>query len=186
MNYVNYSDYIFMQYIFLIIVIVIVIIWYRRRHRGHFSHQMLGSLEQPKPTYNLEQYIKKPFLFDTVSEFHFLPLLTDLVGTDYYVFPQVNYSHLVEARAGNYYENRRLRSHIERKSADFVICDKKTCVPRLVIDLDGSVHTRSDIHEKDTEIDEVLKTVGLPILRLSNKESTDKELVKSKVLGLLK
>jgi very-short-patch-repair endonuclease len=175
-----------MQYLFLILVIVAVIIWYLHRHKNLLLSPKVKETEQDRLSYDLGKYAKKPFLFDTVSEFHFFFTLNDMLGADYCIFPQVNYSHLVEARAGNPYENRRLRSHIERKSADFVICDKKTCVPRLVIDLDGSVHGRSDIHEKDTEIDEVLKTVGLPILRLSNKESTDKELVKSKVFSLLK
>jgi very-short-patch-repair endonuclease len=175
-----------MQFLFLIIVIVAVIIWYLHRHKNFFSSPKVKETEQDRPSYDLGKYVKKSFLFDTVSEFHFFFTINDMIGADYCIFPQVNYSHLVESRAGNFYENRRLRSHIERKSADFVICDKKTCVPRLVIDLDGSVHNRSDIHEKDTEIDEILRAIGLPILRLSNKESTDKELVKSKVFGFLK
>ncbi len=103
-----------------------------------------------------------------------------------YIFPQVNYSHLIQNRTGSHYEDRRYRSHIERKSADFVVCDKKTCVPCLVIDIDGSVHNRLDIHEKDAEINQILNAIGLPILRLTNEDSRDRELVKNKVFGMIK
>ena len=59
-------------------------------------------------------------------------------------------------------------------------------MPRLVIDLDGGVHRRPDVHEKDMEIDAVLRAVGLPILRLTNEEAGDIGLVKEKVLSALR
>jgi len=155
------------------------------------AYGMLRGIHVPAsgkatPAYDLGEYGKKPFLFDTAAEFHFFPVLEELVGGDYRVFPQVNYSHLIVPRTGSWNGDRRYRSHIERKSADFVVCDRKTCVPRLVIDLDGGVHRRPNVHEKDMEIDAVLRAAGLPILRLTNEEAGDRELVKTKVLELLK
>jgi very-short-patch-repair endonuclease len=177
-----------MQSILLIIIIVIVTVWYFRRHKVVLS-KITGQflVQSPiKPEYDLSRYNKKPFLFDTVSEFRFFSVLTDLVGADYHVFPQVNYSHLIVPHTRSSFEDRRYRSHIERKSADFVVCDKKTCVPCLVVDLDGAVHKQLDVHRKDLEIDVILQAAGLPILRLSNEEALDKELVSEKVMEMLR
>ena len=177
-----------MSLFILIIIIVVVIIWYRRRHRIDYQSaaRHRPAPESVNPDYILSSYSKKPFLFDTSSEFVFFSLLSDVVGSDYHIFPQINYSHLMSINAGSHFEDRRYRSHIERKSADFVVCDKKTCVPRLIINLDGSVHYRPYIHNKDTEINEILDVIGLPILRLSNEEAKDRDLVKTRILSLLR
>jgi len=146
----------------------------------------IPTSEKATPAYDLGEYAKKAYIFDNTAEFHFFTVLEELVGSDYRVFPQVNYSHLIVPRTGSRYGDRRYRSHIERKSADFVVCDRKTCVPRLVIDLDGGVHRRPDVYEKDMEIDAVLRAAGLPILRLSNEEAGDREGVKAKIAEALK
>ena len=171
----------------VIIVIVVVILWYRRRNKPLVENKFDASVFlRAQPNYDLNIYKKKQYLFDTSSEFRFFNMVTEMIGTDYYVFPQINYSHIIATKSGSFYENRRYRSHIERKSADFVVCDKKTCIPLLVIDLDGSMHDRPDIHEKDVEIDEILKAINLPILRLTNEESKDRELVKEKIFKIIR
>ncbi len=171
----------------VIIVIVVVILWYRRRNKPHAENKFdVHAFLHAQPSYDLNIYKKKQYLFDTSSEFLFFNIVTEIIGADYYVFPQINYSHIIATRSGSSYENRRYRSHIEKKSADFVVCDKKTCMPLLVIDLDGSVHDRPDIHEKDVEIDEILKAINLPILRLTNEESKDRELVKEKIFKIIR
>ena len=101
------------------------------------------------------------------------------------IFPEVNYSHIISIKKQSDYEMRRYRSHIERKSADFVICDKDNCIPLLVIDIDGEIHNRSDRKKKDKEIDDVLHSIGLPIIRFTNEQSRDKEFVKTRVLKML-
>ena len=170
-----------MTLIILFIIVIVAIGAYSFIHNTNAPASRKGM-----PTYNLNEYMKKPFLFDTTAEFHFFSVLEGFVGNDYLVFPQVNYSHLVVPRTGSWNRDRRYRSHIERKSADFVVCDKKTCVPRLVIDLDGEVHRRQYVHVKDVEIDQILKAVGLPILRLSNDEVSNIDTTKVKILAMLK
>ena len=115
---------------------------------------------------DLSVYERKPYLFDTTSEFNLYKVLLELFGDRYFVFPQVNYSHLIQPRKSTWEEERKHRSRIDRKSADFVLCDKERVVPRLIIELDGSVHNFKSKQARDEFIDELTKIVDLPILHL--------------------
>ena len=105
---------------------------------ARFVIEIFFKKSKSKP--DLSVFEKKPFLFDTTSEFNLYKVLLEMFGDRYHIFPQVNYSHLIQPRKTTWEEERRHRSRIDRKSADFVFCDKERIVPQLVIELDGSVH----------------------------------------------
>lgn len=170
-----------MPLIYLIIFIAICYIIYLLRDNRKATID--SKTENSK--FDLSLYQKKSFLFDTTSEYHFFKLFNELFGNEYHIFPQVNYSHLIVEKTNDPYINRKYRSHIDRRSADFVVCDKDKCIPILVIDIDGEVHERHENQIKDTEINQILKEIGLPILRLKNAESSNGELVKKRVLELI-
>lgn len=109
-----------------------------------------------------------------------------MFGEKYFIFPQVNYSHLIQPRKTTWEEERKYRSRIDRKSADFVICDKEKIVPLLIIELDGSVHNFKSKQARDEFIDELTKIVDLPIIHIKT-NNVDKEFIKneiSKKLGI--
>ena len=140
--------------------------------------EILGRKSGGKP--DLSVYERKPFLFDTTSEFNLYKVLLELFGDKYFIFPQVNYSHLIQPRKTTWEEERKHRSRIDRKSADFVLCDKERVVPRLIIELDGSVHNFKSKQARDEFIDELTKIVDLPILHLKTR-SLNKDFVRSEV-----
>lgn len=126
-------------------------------------------------------YEKKPFLFDAVSELNLYKILVDLYSNEYRIFAQVQYSHLIEPKKSlSWTEQRKYRSRIDKKSADFVICHKDTVVPLLVIELDGSAHEQAKVKLNDEFKNNVTNVAGLPLLRLSTQGLT-KELIKSEV-----
>lgn len=133
---------------------------------------------------NSYSYEKKPYLFDNVSEFELFKILVELFGDDYFVFPQVHYSHLVKPKRAGWGEERRLRSRIDRKSADFVFCDREKVIPRLVVELDGKVHSYTSKRERDEFVNELMKTTGLPIIHL-NPDNLDKDSLKKEILKAL-
>jgi hypothetical protein len=135
-----------------------------------------GKAEKP----DLSVYERKPFLFDTISEFNLYKILLELFGDKYHIFPQVNYSHLIQPKKTTWEEERRYRSRIDRKSADFVFCDKGRVVPQLIIELDGSVHNLKSKQARDAFINELTELVDLPILHLRN-QVLDKDLLRSEV-----
>ena len=77
-------------------------------------------------------------------------------------------------------EQRKYRSSIDRKSADFVLCDKGRIVPRLVIELDGRVHNLKNKQTRDKFIDDLTKIVDLPILHLKTTDF-DREFIKNEI-----
>ena len=108
-------------------------------------------------------------------------MLMELYGNDYRIFAQVQYSHLIEPKKNlPWAEQRKYRSRIDKKSADFVICHKDTVAPLLVIELDGSAHNQAKVQVNDNFKNEITKVIGLPLLRLSTGNLT-KEFVKSEV-----
>ncbi len=134
-----------------------------------------------KPERDLSVYVKKPFIFDNKTEFELFKILVDLFGGRYYIFPQVGYSHILEVRKGL---PERVRfgywNSINRKSADFVLCDKEQVAPQLVIELDGSSHQLPKRMERDDFINELMKVAALPILHLKT-DNFDRVYVKGEV-----
>lgn len=129
-------------------------------------------------------YKRKKYLFDANSEFELYKMLVRLYANQYRIFAQVNYNHLLESNSRGFVASRAERSRIDRKSADFVLCEYDSVVPLLVIELDGSVHGTAKKHERDVFIDTVCAEVGLPILHLevgTFDESSLKALVDAKI-----
>jgi hypothetical protein len=129
---------------------------------------------------DLSVYERKQYLFDANSEFNLFKVLVELFGDKYYIFPQINYSHLIQPRKTTWEEERKYRSRIDRKSADFVFCDKERIVPKLIIELDGSAHNLKSKQARDEFIDELTKIVDLPILHLKT-SNVDRGFIKSEI-----
>lgn len=125
-------------------------------------------------------YEKKPYLFDANSEFNLYKVLVELYGDKYYVFPQINYSHLIQPKKSTFQEERKYRSKIDRKSADFVFCDKEKIIPQLIIELDGYVHNFKSRRARDLFIDEITGIVNLPILHLKTKD-LNRDFIKNEI-----
>ena len=159
----------------LLLLIVLII-------AGKFLFELFFKKSSNKP--DLSVYERKPYLFDTTSEFNLYKVLLELFSDKYYVFPQVNYNHLIQPRKSTWEEERKHRSRIDRKSADFVLCDKERVIPRLIIELDGGVHNFKSKQTRDEFIDELTKIVDLPILHLKN-SGLDREFIKSEVASIL-
>lgn len=134
----------------------------------------------------ITNYEKKQYLFDANSEFILYKVLFELFGDKYFIFPQINYNHLIQPKKSNWKDERRYRSRIDRKSADFVFCDKERIVPQLIIELDGSVHNFKSKQSRDQFIDELTGIIDLPILHIKT-SNVDRDFIKSEIskkLGL--
>lgn len=78
-------------------------------------------------------------------------------------------------------------SKIDRKSADFVLCDKAQVSPQLVIELDGPTHARERTKTRDNFINDALKGAGLPVVHLTvgpyTKESIQEQIDRALAIG---
>lgn len=124
--------------------------------------------EREKPKY---RYTRKQF-FLTRAEHEFYDALIVAAGDKYYVFAQVHLPTILDNKVKGQ-DWRAALAHINRKSVDFVLCDKAYISPKLAIELDDKSHERPDRQERDKEVERILADAGVPLLRIENKGRFD-------------
>ena len=140
-------------------IVIVVAIGVALFKKGGFDFEEVG-----KSRY---QYKRKNFLL-TRAEHKCYDALVAAVGNEYYIFAQVHLPTLLDhtIRGQNW---RAALAHINRKSVDFVLCDKAYISPKLAIELDDKSHERPDRKDRDVEVERILKDAGLPLLRIENR-----------------
>jgi very-short-patch-repair endonuclease len=106
-------------------------------------------------------YTKTPLL--TASELQFFAILESVLPDHCYLLTQVRLANLVTIKPGLGFSWKHFNP-IGMKCVDFVICDHATMRPLLVVELDDRSHDRVERQERDRFVNEVLSSVGLPIL----------------------
>lgn len=131
-----------------------------------FKAQSDEGGEEPKYQYRRRQF------FLTRAEHECFDALMQAVGSDYLIFAQVHLPTLVDNKVKGQNWRGAFR-HISEKSVDFVLCDKAYISPKLAIELDDKSHERPERQERDREVERILKSAGVPLLRLENHGSFD-------------
>ncbi|MFA5000208.1 MAG: DUF2726 domain-containing protein [Patescibacteria group bacterium] len=171
-----------MTIIYIIAGIIIIAAIVLAIFRGNFDFAGNDAAEEEKIKY---QYKKKNF-FLTRSEHYFYDALVDAVGKDYRIFAQVHLSALVNHKISGQ-DWRAALAHINRKSVDFLLCDKAYLSPKLAIELDDRSHERPDRQNRDWEVERIFQAVGLPLLRLKNQAEFNSdnlaEQIKAKIIS---
>jgi len=163
--------------IIFVILMAVVFIVLKKISPDIFNNEEKVS----KSPYN---YKKKDFLMSR-AEHEFFNILVEVVGNQYYVFPQIHLSTILDNKVVGQNWRGAFR-HIDEKSVDFVICDKAYIKPILAIELDDKTHEREDRKGRDGEVERILKESGLSLLRFGNNGSFNKEEIKRLILEKLK
>lgn len=82
----------------------------------------------------------------------------------YIICPKVRLLDIVEPRKGEK-DWKSLFYKIQAKHVDFIICDSGMKI-KAIIELDDSTHNKKDRQERDTFVDEVLRSVGYKVIRV--------------------
>lgn len=115
-------------------------------------------------TYLDPEYRKRDSLF-TYQERVFFRALLEALGGQYSIFAKVRMGDVLFLR--NEPENRKYHNNqLQCKHFDFVLCEKGTYQPILVIELDDSSHTKFDNRARDEFKDKVCAQTGLKLWRL--------------------
>lgn len=117
------------------------------------------------------RYQHKQF-FMTRAENGFYHGLVRAVGDRYAIFAQVHLPDIVDEKVPGQ-DWRAARARINRKSIDFVLCDKEYLNPKLAIELDDTSHEREERQARDVFVEEVLRMAKLPLLRIQYAENVD-------------
>jgi hypothetical protein len=109
-------------------------------------------------------YRRKDYLL-TKAERSFFGALSQAVGDEYLIFPQIGLGQLLAVRSGTESPMTHL-NRISAKRVDFLLCDRDAIRPLLAIELDDSSHARPDRRSRDAFVEAALAAAGLPLLRI--------------------
>ncbi len=117
----------------------------------------------------------------TSTETKFFELLKDAVGNEYNIFPQIHLSAFLDHEVGEQWWEGAF-SHVNQKSVDYLVCDKKHLKPLVAIELDDSSHNRKDRISRDRNVEQILEESNMPLVRFSAREELSVEDIKKRVL----
>jgi hypothetical protein len=127
--------------------------------------QRTGPIEEPCEEETLPYRIRDDFL--TPPELNFYRVLCGAVADWAVICPKVSLGDLFYAKSGDHGTNMGYMNRVRQKHVDFLLCDPKSMRPLVGIELDDASHQRPDRQERDSFVERVFETAGLPLLRLS-------------------
>lgn len=121
----------------------------------------------------------------TPAERSFFGVLQQALGSDYHVFAKVRLADIVRpvrnpSRSGW----QSAFNRITGKHVDFVLCDPARLGVVGVIELDDSTHGRFERGVRDGLVDSALADAGIPILRVSTRQSYSPAQIREQVQSL--
>ncbi len=143
-----------------------------------FTQNTPPTKEKPKYRYTRRNCIL------TEAEHDFYNTLTELYSQKYTVFAQVHLPTLIDHTVPGQ-DWKPAFNHINQKSIDFVLCNTVTLSPLVAIEYDDRSHERRDRKERDIEVENILESVGLPLVRIQNHGKPNPEEIKEKIAGVL-
>lgn len=152
---------------------------FRQRH-GRVKRRDFQYIPEEQVIFH---YGRRPFIMSP-PEHDLYRILLEIVGDGYYVFPQMQLSSIFDSHSHRQKFMDALR-HINQKSVDYVICDRETTAPILIIELDGWSHQLAYRQRRDQEINRIAEEAGIAILHLQNYESIPHEALTAQISALL-
>ena len=141
--------------------------------------RFLDEQVSSKPRSSRYAYKAKQSLI-TNSEKNFLSILQELFGNQYYINSQVHLDALLDSKVeGQYWKA--ASSHINRKSVDFVICDRENMRPLVAIELDDKTHLYADRKDRDVEVERILAEAGITLERFYGQGRYSRDLIQKLV-----
>lgn len=110
------------------------------------------------------KYIKKPCIM-TRREQDFFLRLDRIFGRKFYIFTQVHLDCLLDHKIQGQNWKAAL-SVIQKKSVDFVLCDREHLESRVAIELDDSTHDNPVRQKRDKLVEDIFNNSNIALLRL--------------------
>ncbi len=119
------------------------------------------------------RYYAKSYIM-TQREGEFFKTLNEVLGSKWYVVPQVHLSALLNHKVkGQNWKG--AFQHINGKSVDFVLLSKETTKPICAIELDDSSHDRTDRSARDDEVERIFKQANIPLARFRKTDNLSRQ-----------
>lgn len=111
-------------------------------------------------------YVRRRFFF-TENERKFFRLLKGEAKEAYSVLAKVRIADLVDVKGLSGKDWWTAFSQIAQKHVDFVLVDRRTLEPVMVIELDDPTHNRPDRAERDRFVQHLFVDTGIPLVRFT-------------------
>jgi len=122
-------------------------------------------------------YKRKQF-YMTKSENDFYQRLVRIFGDKYFIFPQVCLATILDEKVNDHKDHWAARNVINRKSVDYLICDKTYINPLVAIELDDWSHDRDNRKERDSLVEKIFIKANMPLVRYRDvRQMQDNEIV---------
>lgn len=110
-------------------------------------------------------FVKTPFIMDQMEK-HFYDVLLHIVDSQYYIWPKVNLTNLLQPKIESMPEELYEKfCKLADEHVDFVLCDKEKFHPLLVIRFKGMISHTDDIYRDEVDtLKEILKSAEVPLL----------------------
>lgn len=131
--------------------------------------------KQPLRQYTYSR--KKQFITNPEKEFY--KILEEVAGDKYYIFPQIHLSSLFKNETVGRYHKLAFQI-INRRSVDYVLCDKTTLEPIYTVELDDSTHDTAKAIMRDKSVNRLFADSNLPLIRFKDYRSLSKEEIAKK------
>ncbi|MHB8135428.1 MAG: DUF2726 domain-containing protein [Anaerolineaceae bacterium] len=124
------------------------------------------SVKEAKPESVMEYpyYLRDYFLSN--AEISFYHILRTISAERAMVLTKVSLGDIFFVKSDDASKFRIYTNKIDRKHIDFLLCNPKSMIPFLAIELDDKSHERKDRKERDEFIEHVFKAAKLPLLRV--------------------
>lgn len=130
-------------------------------------------------------YNKKDSIL-TESERAFYIVLKNVVGNDFLIFSQVSLLEILAIPNGLSTSQQYIaKNKIQAKHIDFLLCEKESMRPLLVMELDGSSHEKPGRILRDDFLKNALAGAGLPFLPVQKSSHYDEVELSNRIHELL-
>ena len=137
----------------------------------------LKNFSQKEEEYRPPEFILEKRLMDK-REFTFYEMLKEKIGYhNYIILSKVRVEDFIRVNRvlpGN--EVFGLRNQIKSRHVDFLICEKETTKPLIVIEIDGKSHNTPSRKERDEKLDKIYEEVSLPYTHVIVGEDFEKDI----------
>ncbi len=141
----------------------------------YLAHQSVQVVSQLSPVDDLqpideletqwsEFYGKRDYMMSQAEHTLFY-LLCQLYADQYFIFPQVKLDKIFYVKSPFKYQHQYL-NHIDRKSVDFLLCQKNPVRPVVAIELDDHSHQTEKRKARDKFVEALFSTTQLPLVRI--------------------
>jgi len=126
-----------------------------------FVYFQLGNRKK----YSTKHYQCIPLLTEREQEFFWR--LKEAVRDDLVIAPQVVFGAFIKVKATALTDKNHARHVVAHNRCDFLLCDKKL-KPVALVEVDDSTHNNFKARSKDRRRDELMKAVGVAVIRYKN------------------